>query len=44
LADRKYIKLILKKFEITTSCQGTTDYLEVLGHIMDAMVQTFAIK
>lgn len=31
-------------FEITTSCQGTTDYLEGLGHIMDAMVQTFAIK
>ena len=31
-------------FEITTSCQGTTDYLEGIGHIMDAMVQTFAIK
>ena len=31
-------------YEITTSCQGTTEYLEGLGHIMDAMVQTFAIK
>ena len=31
-------------YEITTSCQGTTEYLEGIGHIMDAMVQTFAIK
>ena len=31
-------------YEITTSCQGTTEYLEGLGHIMDAMVQTFAVK
>lgn len=31
-------------FEITTSCLGTTEYLEGIGHIMDAMVQTFAIK
>jgi hypothetical protein len=31
-------------FEITTSCQGTTEYLEGIGHIMDAMVQTFAAK
>ena len=31
-------------YEITTSCQDTTEYLEGLGHIMDAMVQTFAIK
>ena len=31
-------------YEITTSCQDTTEYLEGLGHIMDAMVQTFAVK
>lgn len=31
-------------YEITTSCQDSTEYLEGLGHIMDAMVQTFAIK
>lgn len=31
-------------YEITTSCQDTTEYLEGLGHIMDAMVHTFAIK
>lgn len=31
-------------YEITTSCLGTTEYLEGIGHIMDAMVQTFAIK
>lgn len=31
-------------YEITTSCQDTTEYREGLGHIMDAMVQTFAIK
>ena len=31
-------------FEITTSCQGTTEYLEGIGHIMNAMVQTFAAK
>lgn len=36
--DKDYI------YEITTSCQDTTEYLEGLGHIMDAMVQTFAIK
>ena len=29
---------------ITTSCQDNTEYLEGLGHIMDAMVQTFAVK
>lgn len=31
-------------YEIITSCQDSTEYLEGLGHIMDAMVQTFAIK
>ena len=31
-------------YEITTSCLGTTEYLEGIGHIMDAMVQTFAAK
>ena len=31
-------------YEITTSCQDTSEYLEGLGHIMDAMVQTFAVK
>ncbi len=31
-------------YEITTSCQDTPEYLEGLGHIMDAMVQTFAVK
>ncbi|MBR2704596.1 MAG: hypothetical protein IKE91_03910 [Clostridia bacterium] len=29
---------------ITTSCQGDTEHMEGLEHIMDAMVQTFAIK
>jgi len=29
---------------ITTSCQDSSEYLEGLGHIMDAMVQTFYIK
>ena len=31
-------------YEITTSCQDTSEFLEGLGHIMDAMVQTFAVK
>jgi len=31
-------------YMITTSCLDTTEYLEGLGHIMDAMVQTFALK
>ena len=31
-------------YELTTSCQDTTEFLEGLGHIMDAMVQTFTIK
>lgn len=31
-------------YEITTSCLGTTEYLEGIGHIMDEMVQTFAVK
>jgi hypothetical protein len=31
-------------YEITTSCLDSVEYLEGLGHIMDAMVQTFAIK
>ena len=29
---------------ITTSCQGDTEHMEGLEHIMDAMVQTFAVK
>ena len=29
---------------ITESCQDSSEYLEGLGHIMDAMVQTFAVK
>ena len=37
-AEKDYI------YEITTSCQDSTEYLEGLGHIMDAMIQTFAIK
>lgn len=29
---------------ITTSCQDNTEYLEGLGKIMNAMVQTFSVK
>ncbi len=31
-------------YVITKSCQDSVEYLEGLGHIMDAMIQTFAVK
>lgn len=31
-------------YRLTTSCQDNVEYLEGLGKIMDAMVQTFAVK
>ena len=31
-------------YRLTTSCHDNTEYLEGLGKIMDAMVQTFAVK